>query len=219
MKPKAIIFSVIIVIVLTYLLRKPIKKQAMQTAQEVKKFVVSKTTYEPFYKQFSSMAKEAEKVTKVPYMVTLAQAALESGWGKSAPRNNFFGHKAFSSWKGEKQLLRTTEILPSQDRTRYNFPEVISIEPYNDSTGKQRRNAKNELLFRWVVRDNFRAYPSAKEAFIEHGKFLQNNQRYKNAFMQNTPELFAIEVAKAGYATDPNYANKLLSLISLFKNL
>jgi flagellum-specific peptidoglycan hydrolase FlgJ len=218
-QPKHIIISLIITLVLIYIFRKPIKKTAMETGAQIKKFVVSKTVLKPFNDKFLAMAQEAERATKVPALVTMAQAGLESGWGKSAPNFNFFGHKAQSNFTGEKQLLRTSEILPSQDRSKYNFPEVISIEPYKDSSGKQRKNAKGENLFRWLVRDWFRSYPSAKDAFIQHGKFLQNNKRYSKAFSTTTPEDFAKEVAKAGYATDPNYADKLLNLISSFKNL
>jgi flagellum-specific peptidoglycan hydrolase FlgJ len=218
LKTKHILIATVIAIAIIYLLRKPIKKTAMETAETAKKFVVRKTTYEPFLNKYSQFAKEAEKITGVPALVTLAQAALESGWGKSAPKNNFFGHKAQSTWKGERQLLTTSEILPSSDKSEYNFPSVISVKPFLDSSGKQRRNSKNKLLFRWVVKDNFRAYNSPLEAFVAHGNFIKNNQRYKKAFQTTTPENFAIEVAKAGYATDPNYSSKLLNLISLFKN-
>lgn len=217
-KNKHILIATVIFVAVIYILRKPIKKTAMETAETAKKFVVKKTTYEPFINKYSQFAKEAEKITGVPALVTLAQSALESGWGKSAPKNNFFGHKADRNWKGEKQLLTTSEILPSTDKSNYKFPQVLSVTPYLDSSGKQRRNSKNELLFRWLVKDNFRAYPTPLEAFIAHGNFIKNNERYKKAFQTDTPEGFAIEVAKAGYATDPNYSNKLINLISLFKN-
>lgn len=215
MKNSFIISAIITTLVLIYLFRKPLKK----TAMEAKNIVYKKTTIEPFYKKYLPFAQEAEKITKVPALVTMAQSALESGFGKSAPNFNFFGHKADKNFKGDRQLLRTSEILPSSDKSIYKFPEVITITPYLDSSGKQRRDSKNRLLFRWVVKDYFRSYKTPLEAFIAHGNFLVNNRRYKNAFLQATPENFAIEVAKAGYATDPNYSNKLLNLISSFKNL
>lgn len=69
-----------------------------------------------FVEEYSAFAKQNELNTGVPYLVTLAQAALESGWGKNAPRNNFFGIKAGKSWKGSTQLLWTKEYENGQWR-------------------------------------------------------------------------------------------------------
>lgn len=63
-----------------------------------------------FLKYYLPYAEENEKETAVPAMVTLAQAALESGWGQHAPGNNFFGIKAGKSWQGKTQILVTHEI-------------------------------------------------------------------------------------------------------------
>lgn len=63
-----------------------------------------------FMSEYLPFAKQNEADTGVPALVTLAQAALESGWGKHAPGNNFFGIKAGKSWKGETQELMTTEV-------------------------------------------------------------------------------------------------------------
>lgn len=63
-----------------------------------------------FVKTYLPFAEQNEVTTEVPAMVTLAQAALESGWGVHAPGNNFFGIKAGKSWTGETQELMTTEV-------------------------------------------------------------------------------------------------------------
>ncbi|HAV56605.1 MAG TPA: peptidoglycan hydrolase [Acinetobacter junii] len=63
-----------------------------------------------FIKYYLPYAEENEKETGVPALATLAQAALESGWGQHAPGNNFFGIKAGKSWKGEIQVLTTHEF-------------------------------------------------------------------------------------------------------------
>lgn len=63
-----------------------------------------------FLKYYLPYAVQNEKDTNVPAMVTLAQAALESGWGAHAPGNNFFGIKAGKSWKGETQNKMTWEV-------------------------------------------------------------------------------------------------------------
>lgn len=64
-----------------------------------------------FFRTYFPAAKENEKKTGVPWQVTLAQAALESAWGKHAPGNNFFGIKADPTWTGRVQTLRTREVI------------------------------------------------------------------------------------------------------------
>lgn len=64
-----------------------------------------------FINKFYPAAKKNEEEYKVPALLTLAQAALESGWGEHAPKNNFFGIKAGKSWGGKVQYLKTTEVV------------------------------------------------------------------------------------------------------------
>ncbi len=177
--------------------------------QKVKDMVSEHLNKNEFAKRYYPFAKDSEKNTGVPALVTLAQAALESGWGKSAPQFNFFGIKADRSWSGERQLLRTTEYLPKG----VSFPEIISTEITT------RKNSKGEPLYKYVIRDWFRAYTSPEGSFRDKGNFLRTNQRYKPAFNHTDPFKFATEVAKAGYATDPDYESKLHRLISDFQKI
>ena len=62
-----------------------------------------------FVRTYRRAAEECEKSYGVPATVTLAQAALESGWGNKATGNNFFGVKADGSWKGKAVIVRTHE--------------------------------------------------------------------------------------------------------------
>ena len=64
-----------------------------------------------FINKYERFAELNETFTGVPKMLTLAQAALESGWGEHAPGNNFFGIKVGTSWKGETQELDTYEYI------------------------------------------------------------------------------------------------------------
>lgn len=59
----------------------------------------------------------------------------------------------------------------------------------------------------------FRAYTSWEESITDHAKFLTENPRYKAAFETKTPQDFARAVAAAGYATDPNYAQKIIQIM------
>jgi flagellar protein FlgJ len=60
---------------------------------------------------------------------------------------------------------------------------------------------------------NFRAYPDWLGSINDHAQFLLTNPRYKPAFAYTTGALFAQAVAAAGYATDPQYAAKITSII------
>ncbi|HEY0192535.1 MAG TPA: glucosaminidase domain-containing protein [Kofleriaceae bacterium] len=152
-----------------------------------------------FVSKYGKAAVELENKDGVPALFTLAQGALESGWGRSAIGNALFGIKADASWKGKKQLVTTTEFF-SDDKQGHRFPEVISITP---SGGK----------FKYVVKDWFRDYETAEEGLADHSSFLLKNKRYAPAFNTESPEAFATAIAKAGYATDPGYAETLKSVI------
>src|SRR5262249_37475962 len=153
-----------------------------------------------FVATFGAAARASQAAHGVPALVTLGQAALESGWGQHAPRFNCFGIKAkVSDPESTRQLLRTREVF--RDRNR-KFPEVISITPRPD--GK----------FDYVVRDWFRVYPDAAAAFHAHGEFLARNKRYAKAFtLAHDPYAFAAQVARAHYATDPSYERVLTNVM------
>jgi flagellar protein FlgJ len=63
-----------------------------------------------FVAKYKWFALQNEKNTGVPYLLTLAQAALESAWGEKALGNNFFGIKAGKTWKGEVVEFNTHEV-------------------------------------------------------------------------------------------------------------
>ncbi len=176
------------------------KKQTIPTTAQSAGFTGGATD---FITKTYLAAKEAEKITGVPAMVALLFAGLESGFGKHAPANNFFGIKTGSQWTGKKQLLTTTEILPKP--TGYKFPAVISVVPQK---GK----------YKWTVKDNFRAYDTLQEAFIDYGKFVKGG-RYKNAFNNTEPLKIVEAIYKSGYATDPTYMVKMTKLYSQLQSI
>ena len=157
---------------------------------------------EEFVKQFYPYAKKTQDKTGISAVVILAQAALESGWGDKAPGNMFFGVKDTDGVNGNEQLITTTEYHNTMD---VKYPEIISITPCVIS-GKKK--------FRYKVKDYFRKYETPEECFTDHTQFFFKNERYKKAlFVKADPHAFADEIAKAGYATDPNYATTLHSII------
>jgi len=138
---------------------------------------------------FLSQAVPAAQATKaefgVPTSVTLAQAIIESGWGQHhiGGANNYFGIKAQGPTR-----FGTIATGAAQARTR----EVV--------------NGASVMVNAW-----FRAYNTMTDSFRDHGRFLRNSRRYQAAFdVANNPDEFARRIARAGYATDPGYANALL---------
>jgi len=68
------------------------------------------------------------------------------------------------------------------------------------------------------VKALFRAYDSAAESFEDYARLITSNSRYKAALQYTAdPEQYIREVAKAGYATDPNYAANIIAVINSIK--
>lgn len=130
------------------------------------------------------MAVEAADKIGVDPRYLVAQAALETGWGKSIIRqqdgsssHNLFGIKSLGGWSGDSARVLTTEY----------------------KGGKAVREAAQ-----------FRTYDSFKESFHDYVSFLQSNKRYEDALDSTAkPDAFVRELQQAGYATDPQYARKV----------
>ncbi|GJL75509.1 flagellar assembly peptidoglycan hydrolase FlgJ [Nitrosomonas sp.] len=133
-------------------------------------------------------ANQASESTGIPARFMLAQAALESGWGKheirhpdNSPSYNLFGIKAGSHWKGETVETVTTEYI-------------------------------NGVPQKMV--EKFRAYQSYEEGFRDYARLLSNNPRYAEVLNTKNAADFANGLQQAGYATDPRYADKLLRILN-----
>lgn len=141
---------------------------------------------EEFVATMLPMAQAAAEKIGVDAHYLVAQAALETGWGKSIIRqqdgsssHNLFGIKA-ADWQGESARVLTTEYVDGK--------------PTKESA-------------------SFRAYGSFEQSFNDYVSFLQNNQRYDNALdSAANPKTFVRELQRAGYATDPQYANKVAQI-------
>lgn len=154
-----------------------------------------------FINSHFSDAKEVEKLYHMDFRILLTVSALETGWGLYVKHNNYFGIKYAKGM--QKQLITTTEYLPTDD---VKFEQIISITPVV-------RNGKP--MYKYIVKDWFSVYPSALDSFKGYYLFLQDNPRYKKALdFKTDPLRFFDEVAKAGYATAPNYAEKLKQVFS-----
>ena len=163
-------------------------------------------TPKEFITKHLPFALETERKMGISAIFILAQSALETGWGKHALGNMMFGVKAKESMPPEKrQLVQTTEILATD---KEKFPEIISIEKRLD--GK----------YKYTVKDWFRKYDTPEESFTDHAHLFLTNKRYAKALEVKTdPYKFAEEVAKAGYATEPTYAERLKKVIRMIERI
>ena len=124
--------------------------------------------------------------------ITAAQAILESGWGSSelakAPNNNLFGIKDSEDWNGE------IVTVPTQEYVNGDYIKINAA---------------------------FRKYTSWNDSVVDHAKFFTSTEWRKNNYRkvvnQTDYRIAAQELKNAGYATDPSYAGKLISLIEAYK--
>jgi flagellar protein FlgJ len=139
------------------------------------------------------MAQEAAARIGVDPKILVAQAALETGFGKSVMRaedgsssHNLFGIKASGNWQGEQARAITSEF-------------------------------RNGAMVKETAQ--FRSYTSYADSFHDLVSLLQNNDRYKGVVNSaDNPEQFVKELQKAGYATDPDYASKISQIAKQMKS-
>ena len=163
-----------------------------------------------FVEQHGAAARDAEVATGIPATFMVAQAAHETGWGRKeirhadgSPSFNLFGIKAGSHWKGPVAEVTTTEFIGGKAQ------KVVA---------------------------KFRAYGSYAESFADYGRLMKDSPRYQAvvngaaggaravagtgaavaavATVADRAASFAQGLQKAGYATDPAYADKLTRVIN-----
>ncbi len=133
----------------------------------------------------------------MPVSVTLAQAILETGAGKSSTLgNNYFGIKARVSATAGEYVWGPNAVGCTLVKTREAERAGLVL-----TTGA------------------FRAYNELRTSVLDHGALLRTNPVYAPAFKHtDEPKKFLREIAKR-YATDPAYATKLLSIIDRYELL
>lgn len=145
-------------------------------------------TPDTFVAQLRPLAERAAGRLGLAPEALLAQAALETGWGRHVMRHadgssshNLFGIKADSRWQGERLQTSTLE--------------------YRDGVALN-------------TRADFRAYASYARSFDDYVEFVQRNPRYREALRQaGDPAAYFDALQSAGYATDPAYADKIMQIL------
>jgi peptidoglycan hydrolase FlgJ len=137
-----------------------------------------------FVRTYMPHAEKAARALGVDPHALLAQAALETGWGKSVPCNangdcsfNLFGVKA-TGWSGASVTVPTLE-----------FEEGIPVRKV----------------------ERFRTYDSPADSFVDYARLIAGSSRYENALgAGGDVAAFASALQQGGYATDPQYATKVV---------
>lgn len=152
------------------------------------------TSKEDFVRQMLPHAEQAARELGVDAEALVAQAALETGWGRSVPCNskgdcsfNLFGIKAGSQWSGATVNVPTIE-----------FEEGIPVRRV----------------------ERFRAYESPAASFRDYAALIRNNSRYENALGTGGDfASFASALQRGGYATDPKYADKVTAVANQVRDM
>lgn len=145
----------------------------------------------------------------VPASITLAQAALETGYGKRVIGNNYFGVKD----KSRKTTPITTTEYYNKEEYKRNKEIIVSSQ-------KVKRNGK--VLYKCTVKDSFAEYKSPWESFRAHSLFLNKQKRYAPLFTQGRDYaswanmIGSTKYGGVGYATSPLYGELLKKIIKRY---
>jgi flagellar protein FlgJ len=146
-----------------------------------------------FVQDLWPQAQDAGQLLGVDPRHLIAQAALETNWGRNMPQdsagrssNNLFGIKASAGWSGSTVTSDTQE-----------FQGGVAT-----NTAAQ-----------------FKAYATAAQSFQDYVALLRNNPRYSTALNTGSDlQAFATGLQRGGYATDPDYANKIAAVANAVAN-
>lgn len=164
-----------------------VKKDLSFEVKQDKKSDLIKSPNE-FVKKLMPHAEVAAKEIGVSPKVILAQAALETGWGKYVIQQpdgsssfNLFNIKADHRWSGKNASISTVEYLGNSPKSK---------------------------------QASFRVYDSYADSFTDYVKFLKASPRYADALQNaHSAEAFTNSLQAAGYATDPMYAKKIQRIL------
>lgn len=150
--------------------------------------VVPSESEKAFIEAMAPVAQESYKEHGVLPSITLAQGIIESAWGKS--RLTVQGNNLF----GIKADISWTGPVIEMNTQEFVNGQYITV------------------VARWRVYDRW------EDSILDHGKFLKENIRYEQAGVFNAKNYKeqAEALLRAGYATDPNYSNKLCSMIESY---
>ena len=155
--------------------------------QTVKKPEVVADTPEEFVNQLYPHAERVAEKIGIDPAVLIAQSALETGWGKHVV-NDKYGRSSYNLFN----------IKADQ---RWSGPRVnVSTLEYKDGLAVKEKA-------------NFRRYDSIADSFTDYAQFILTEPRYHDARQAQDDKSYLRALQGSGYATDPNYADKVIELL------
>lgn len=136
-----------------------------------------------FIDQIAPAAQATHRATGIPASFTLAQAALESAWGSSKLAKRGFNLFGVKADRAWKGSTLNMDTAEYINGQRVMLPAT------------------------------WRAYSDWLDCLTDRSAFFRRNPRYAKCFAETTGEGWCRAAQAAGYATDPQYANKLISII------
>ncbi len=161
-------------------------------------FGLEKNTFfkdkQDFVEQLLPVAKKVAKVLGIPPAAMVAQAALETGWGQKMIQN-------------------------ASGENANNFFGIKADQRWqgSDVAATTHEFKQGEML---QEKAKFRSYDDISQSFSDYVDFISKQDRYTEARkVAHSPENYFSELQKAGYATDPNYASKVMAVLkdAIFK--
>lgn len=138
-----------------------------------------------FVKNIWQQAETAAKALGLPTEAVVGHAALETGWGAHQPGGG------------------SNNLFGIKADSRWQGEQVTASTTEMDG-GKTR-----------TEQAAFRSYDSSADGFADYVRFLKGNPRYAEAIKAgSSAQEFAQGLQKAGYATDPHYAEKLTAAVA-----
>lgn len=168
-----------------------IGKQARASADAVFTAIKGAPSHiEDFVAQMAEPARQAAEKSGIPAKLILSQAALESGWGRREIRgeDGSNSHNLFGIKATSSWKGKVVNIMTT---------EYVNGEPKK-------------------MMQPFRAYNSYAESFTDYARLISQAERYSEVMTAPDAKAAAVRIQEAGYATDPAYADKLISIMGYF---
>ena len=145
---------------------------------------------EDFVAKMAEPARQAAEKSGIPAKLMLSQAALESGWGKREIRGED-GSNSYNLFG-----------IKATSSWKGKVVNIMTTEYVNGEPQK--------------IMQPFRAYNSYAESFADYARLISQTERYSEVMTAPDAKAAAVRIQEAGYATDPAYADKLISIMGYF---
>lgn len=169
-------------------------KTAISDIRDMPKSALAFDDLKDFVHRLSPHAQKTAKELGTSPAVILAQSALETGWGK--------------------QMIQRKDGSPS-----FNFFNIKADSRWQGET-TQKHSFEFEQGVMQKKLSQFRAYHRIEDSFADYSNFLKSDPRYAKALEHAAdPKAFTQHLQQAGYATDPNYSQKVMGVMARILNM